>query len=126
MGKMTKSPFARKGERTSDLLGLIHTDVCGPMSTEVRGGFGYFITFKFTDDLSRYGNVYLMKHKPESFENFKEFQNEVRNKLTKTNKALRSNCGGECFLPTLHFIHFFISKNQFAVNNQLSNWIASI
>ena len=40
-----------------------------------RGGLQYFITF--TDDLSRYGDVYLMKHKSETFEKFKEFQSEV-------------------------------------------------
>ena len=58
-------------ERASDLLELIHTDVCGPMSSTARGGFQYFITF--TDDLSRYGYVYLMKHKSETFEKFKAF-----------------------------------------------------
>ena len=31
LGKMTKAPFAGHSERASDLLGLIHTDVCGPM-----------------------------------------------------------------------------------------------
>ena len=93
MGKMTKAPFRGKGERASDLLGLIHTDVCGPMSTMARGGFSYFITF--TDDLSRYGYIYLMKHKSESFEKFKQFQNEVQNQLGKTIKALRSDRGGE-------------------------------
>ena len=61
LGKMTKTPFTGKGERASDLLGLIHTDVCGPMSIHARGGFSYFITF--TDDHIRYGHVYLMKHK---------------------------------------------------------------
>ena len=30
--KMTKSSFTEKGERVSKLLGLIHSDVCGPMS----------------------------------------------------------------------------------------------
>ena len=34
MGKMTKAPFTGRGERVGDLLGLIHTDVCGPMSTQ--------------------------------------------------------------------------------------------
>ena len=33
LGKMTKQPFSKVGERESDLLGLIHTDVCGPMSS---------------------------------------------------------------------------------------------
>jgi hypothetical protein len=33
LGKMTKAPFTGQSERASDLLGLIHTDVCGPMSS---------------------------------------------------------------------------------------------
>ena len=31
-GKMTKQPFNAKGRRAQDLLKLIHSDVCGPMS----------------------------------------------------------------------------------------------
>ena len=68
---MTKAPFAGQSERASDLLGLVHTDVCEPMSSTARGGFQYFITF--TDDFSRFGYIYLMRHKSESFEKFKEF-----------------------------------------------------
>ena len=93
LGKMTKAPFTGKGERAGDLLGLIHTDVCGPLNTLARGGFQYFITF--TNDFSRYGFVYLMKHKSESFEKFKEFKNEVQNQLGKSIKILRSDRGGE-------------------------------
>jgi hypothetical protein len=93
LGKMTKTPFAKSCERASDLLELIHTDVCGPMSTTARGGYQYFVTF--TDDLSRYGYIYLMRHKSETFEKFKEFQNEVENQLGKTIKLLRSDRGGE-------------------------------
>ncbi|KAK8667495.1 hypothetical protein V6N13_007644 [Hibiscus sabdariffa] len=72
---MTKAPFSGKGERASDLLGLIHSDVCGPMNTQARGGFQYFITF--TDDFSRYGYIYLMRHKSEALERFKEFKNKL-------------------------------------------------
>ena len=50
---MTKSFFTRKDERASKVLGLIHSDVYGPMNINTRGGYNYFITF--TDDLSRYG-----------------------------------------------------------------------
>jgi hypothetical protein len=71
LGEMTETPFTGQSERASDLLGLIHTDVCGAMSSVVRGGFQYFITF--TDDFSRYGYIYLMRHKSEPFEKFKEF-----------------------------------------------------
>ncbi|KAM1543858.1 hypothetical protein ACFX1Z_013474 [Malus domestica] len=92
-GKMTKSPFTRKGECAPEILGLIHTDVCGPMSTTSRGGFSYYITF--TDDHSRFGYVYLMKYKSESFERFKEFKNEVEKQTGKQIKILRSDRGGE-------------------------------
>ena len=93
LGKMTKAPFAGHNERASDLLGLIHTDVCGPISSIARGGYQYFITF--TDDFSRYGYIYLMRHKSESFEKFKLFKNEVQNQLGKNIKTLRSDRGGE-------------------------------
>ncbi|KAM1321329.1 hypothetical protein PS2_014022 [Malus domestica] len=92
-GKMTKSPFTGKGEGATKILGLIHTDVCGPMSTTSRGGFSYYITF--TDDHSRFGYVYLMKYKSESFEKFKEFKNEVEKHTGKQIKTLRSDRGGE-------------------------------
>ena len=39
LGKMAKMPFTGKGEWASDLLGLINTDVCGPMSITAWGGF---------------------------------------------------------------------------------------
>ena len=90
---MTKTPFTGQSERANELLGLIHSDVCGPFSSTARGGFQYFITF--TDDFSRYGYVYLMKHKSETFEKFKVFKNEVQNQLGKNIKTLRSDRGGE-------------------------------
>src|SRR4051812_39046358 len=61
MGKTTRTPFNGKMERAVDLLGIIHTDVCGPMNVTRRDGFFYFVTF--TDDWSIYGYIYLMKHK---------------------------------------------------------------
>ena len=69
LSKMTKSSFKKENEQATDVLSLVHSDVCGSMSTSAKGGFNYFINF--TDDLSRYGYIYLMKHKSESFEMFK-------------------------------------------------------
>ena len=43
MGKMTRTPFSRTMERATDLLEIIHTDVCGPMSVEARGRYRYFL-----------------------------------------------------------------------------------
>ena len=95
-GKMTKRPFNAKGRRAQELLELVHTDLCGPMSTQAKGGYEYFITF--IDDYSRYGYVYLMKWKSETFEKFKEFKAEVENQLGKHIKVIRSDRGGEYLL----------------------------
>ena len=70
MGKMTKTPFSRTMERAIDLLEIIDTDVCGPMSVDAHGGYHYFLTF--TDDLRRYGYIYLMKHKSETVQRISE------------------------------------------------------
>ena len=80
-------------ERANDLLEIIHTDVCGPMSVEARGGYRHFLTL--TDDLSRYRYIYLMKHKYETFEKFKEYQSEVESHRNKKIKFLQSDRGGE-------------------------------
>ncbi|GJY83491.1 retrotransposon protein, putative, ty1-copia subclass [Tanacetum coccineum] len=90
---MARNPFLHQKERAKDLLGLIHTDVCGPFRTVSRQGANYIVTFP--DDYSQYGYVYLLKHKHEVFETFKAFQSEVENQLVKTIKALRSDHRGE-------------------------------
>ncbi|GJZ03660.1 retrotransposon protein, putative, ty1-copia subclass [Tanacetum coccineum] len=92
-GKMARKPYTHQVERAKDLLGLIQTDVCGPFKIMSRQRASYFVTF--TDDFSRYGYVYLLKHKHEVFETFKVFQKEVENQLGKTIKSLRSDRGGE-------------------------------
>ena len=92
------------------MLELIHKDVCGPISTQAKGGYEYFITF--IDDSSRYGYVYLMRWKSEAFEMFKEFRVEVENQLGKCIKAIRSDRVGEYILGDF--------KNYLT-----QNWIAS-
>ena len=85
LGKMTKTPFFGTMERVTDLLEIIHSDVCRQMSIKARGGYHYFLTF--TDDLSRYEYIYLMKQRSETFEKFKEFQSEVENHHNKKIKV---------------------------------------
>ena len=60
---MTKLSFVGHGEKDTELLALVHTDMCGSFDVQVRSGYAYFIIF--TDDLSRCGYMYLMKHKSE-------------------------------------------------------------
>ncbi|KAL0420972.1 UNVERIFIED_CONTAM: hypothetical protein Slati_3120100 [Sesamum latifolium] len=90
-GKMTKKPFVGQSAIANGLLDLVHTDVCGPLSTPTRGGFSYFITF--IDEHSRYGYVYLMRYKSEAFGRFKKGRLEVENQTNHKIKALRSDRG---------------------------------
>ena len=55
------------------------------MNVDTRGRYHYFLTF--IDDLSRYEYIYLMKHKSETFEKFKEFQSEVENHRNKNRSS---------------------------------------
>ena len=82
------------------------------MTTQARGGYSYFITF--TDDLSRFGYVYLMKHKSEAFDKFKEYESMVEKQTEKSIKVLRSDRGGE-YLST-EFLDYL------KVNGILSEW----
>ena len=85
-GKMTKRPFSAKGERSKDPLQLVHSDFCSPLNVQARGGYEYFVTF--IDDYSRYGYVYLMPKKSETFGKFKEFMVEAEKQLGKSLKTL--------------------------------------
>ena len=88
--------FRAKDHRAKDVWDLVHTDLSRPISTSARGGYEYFITF--IDDYSRYGYIYLMCHKFEAFEKFKEYKAEVENHRGKSIKSLRSDNGGEYLL----------------------------
>ena len=51
-GKMTKRPFSANGQRATQPLELVHSNVCGPLNVQARGGYQYCVTF--IDDCSRY------------------------------------------------------------------------
>ncbi|CAA7023934.1 unnamed protein product [Microthlaspi erraticum] len=90
--KLTKTPSPHV-ERTTEPLGLIHTDLCDLKYVQTRGGKKYFVTF--IDDCTRYCYVYLLRSKDEVLEKFKEYKTEVENQLGKTIKMVRSDRGGE-------------------------------
>ena len=63
MGKMTESLGFSKMELESELLGVIHFDVCSPMSARARSGYRYVLTSRMIWVDTEY--IYLMKHKSE-------------------------------------------------------------
>lgn len=82
-------------QRATDVLELIHTDICGPFPTASWNGQRYFITF--IDDFSRYGYIYLIHEKSQALNVFKNFKAEVENQLGKRIKSVRSDRGGEYY-----------------------------
>jgi transposase InsO family protein len=91
--KMTRSPFPERTSRTSGVLDLIHSDICGPMQTTTIGGNRYFITF--IDDYSRKAHTYCIKTKDQALETFASFKNLVENETGRHIKILRTDRGGE-------------------------------
>ena len=65
---------------------------------------GIVIFWPSQDDLSRYEYIYLMKHKSETFEKFKEFQSEVKNHRNKKIKFLRFDRKDKYLVTSLAFI----------------------
>jgi hypothetical protein len=58
--KHQRTSFPKDGAtRVSQLLEIVHTNVCGPMKTTSHGGVRYFLTF--INNLSRKIHVYLSK-----------------------------------------------------------------
>ena len=93
-GKAHRHPILRNdGPGSSEILGLIHSDLGGPMRTSTVSGCRYFVTF--TDDKTRFKTLYLMKSKSETLEKFKEFEARVTVETGQRIKAIRTDNGGE-------------------------------
>ena len=71
-GKNTKKTFPSSEIKEKGILEIIHSDVCGPMSSRSLCGYAYYVFF--INDFSRKKWVYFMKKKDEVFSKFKELK----------------------------------------------------
>ncbi|MCO5580832.1 hypothetical protein L7F22_034705 [Adiantum nelumboides] len=92
-GKLSRTKFPKSKSKTTRLLELIHSDVCGPMQTASLTGNLYYLTF--IDDFSKYTHIYFLKHKSEVFTHFQHFVAFVERQTEMQVKTLRSDNGGE-------------------------------
>ena len=93
-GKQHRKPFKKTGaKRAKHVLGLVHSDICGPMHVSSVGGARYFLTL--IDDFTRHSVVYFLKSKTEVLEKFKEYKSLVENQTGKRIKTLRTDNGTE-------------------------------
>jgi len=77
-GKMTRSPFSKREPHDTDVLEVIHSDLCGPMRVESNGKARYVVTI--VDDCIRWCEIRLLKSKSETLSAFWEFKAAVENR----------------------------------------------
>ena len=80
-GKNTKKTFPSSESKVKGILEIIHSDVCGPMSSSSLSKYVYYVSF--IDDFSRMKWIYFMKNKDEVFSKFKEFKALIENHTEK-------------------------------------------
>ena len=100
LGKYTKTIFSSSDSRSEGVLELIHSNLCGPISSTSLIGFQYYITF--IDDFSRKTCIYFprSKNSEEVLLRFQEFKALVENQTRKKIKVLRTD-DGVSILPML-------------------------
>ena len=92
-GKHHRTPFDSSKTQSTELLELVHSDVCGKISEKSLGGGQYFLTF--TDDKSRYSWVFILRSKDQVFDRFQEWKAQVEKSSQKKIKTIRTDNGGE-------------------------------
>lgn len=126
LGKSKRSPAINWSVATivstSELLQVVHTDVCGPFTESIGGAF-YFITF--TDDYSSYTAVYFMRKKSESLSAFRKYLRAVERFTGKKLLCLKLDAGGEYLGPFKKFcVEQGIACNPVAADHPNLNGLA--
>ena len=76
-----KEEIPSSESKEKGILEIIHSDVCGPMSSSSLSGYVYYVSFIV--DFSRKTWIYFMKNKDEVFRKFKEFKGLIKNHTEK-------------------------------------------
>ncbi|GJX76675.1 zinc finger, CCHC-type containing protein, partial [Tanacetum coccineum] len=97
--KITKKSFQNL-KRETEVLELIHSDLCDLHATPSLGNKKYFMTF--IDDASRFCYVCLLLTKDEALDKFKVFKTEVELQKWSLIKRFRTDRVGE-YMDTLYF-----------------------
>ncbi|MCO5603804.1 hypothetical protein L7F22_057956 [Adiantum nelumboides] len=94
LGKQHRVAFPKQAStRASAPLALVHTDLCGPMSTSSLSGLCYMLVL--VDDFSRYTWVSFLKLKSEAFGSIRDWKAMVEKEKDLKVKSIRSDRGGE-------------------------------
>lgn len=89
---MARLPFHIR-HRSTRILEIVHSDVCGPINIDALTGKRYFVTF--IDDFSNFTIIYLLSTKDEVTKLFKEYTAMVESKFNLKIHKFRCDNGGE-------------------------------
>ena len=90
-----KTHTKKGATRSTQLLEIVHTDICGPFYVNSFNKERYFITF--IDDFSCCGYVYLLHEKSQVVNVLEIYINEVERQLDRKVKIVRSDRVGEYY-----------------------------
>lgn len=101
LGKHVRTKLPKEAtHQTSQILELVHSDVCGPFKVSSTGGARYFVTF--IDDYSRKIWVYFISQKSQVLDKFRHFVQLMTTSIGQTVRALQSDNGGEYTSKAFH------------------------
>jgi len=76
IGKHHRVAYVKKtNKKKTEILDLIYSEMCGPMSVKTHGDASYFVIF--IDDASGKVWICVLKSKDQLFEVFKDFHVEI-------------------------------------------------
>lgn len=87
--KIHQLPYKNSTKREKEKLGLVHSDICGPMSVPSLGGARYFVTF--IDDKSRYVEVVMLKKRSDVITAFKAYKKRAEKETGCQIKKIRTD-----------------------------------
>ena len=94
VGKQSRASFPKKSTwRATQVLQLIHADICGPITPISNSKKRYLLTF--IDDFSRKTWIYFLTEKSEALSVFKKFKILVEKEADSLIRSLRTDRGGE-------------------------------
>ena len=91
--------------RSSYILEVVHSDVCGPFEEYTIGGNKHFVLF--VDEFNRKLWIFVIKRKDGVFEIFRRFKILVENQSEKKIKVLRINSSGK-YTSTSKIFDYFV------------------
>jgi histone deacetylase 1/2 len=89
-GKSHQLPYPRSTSVSHKPLDLVFSDVWGPAPSSV-GKYNYYVSF--IDDFSKFTWIYLIRHKSEVFQSFRDFQNLVERMFDRKIVAMQTDWG---------------------------------